>query len=125
MATAAPDTIFIRDLLVRGIIGLNSWEREKKQDILINMEISVDARRAGSSDDPGDMLDYRALAKRVIAHTEASEPFLVEALAHQIARIAVVEFGAERVAVRVEKPGALRFARSVGIEVMRSAADYA
>ena len=122
---AARDTIIIRDLLVRGIIGINDWEREKKQDILINLSLSVDARTAGESDDVRHVLNYRTLTKRVIAHVETAAPYLVEALAHQLARIAIIDFGAERATVRVEKPGALRYARSVGIEVERSAADYA
>ena len=122
---AATDTILVRDLLLRGIVGLNDWEREKKQDILINVAVRVDARAAGRSDDVADALDYRALTKDIIAHVEASRPYLVEALAHQIGRIAIVDHGAERATVRVEKPGALRFARSVGIEVERTAADYA
>lgn len=121
----APDTIIIRDLLVRGIIGVNAWERETEQDIVINMSLSVDARTPGESDDVGHVLNYRTLTKRVIAHVETAETYLVEALAHQLARIAIVEFGAERARIRVEKPGALRYARSVGIEVERSAADFA
>lgn len=118
------DTVIIRDLLIRGIIGVNDWEREKKQDIVINLSLSVDTRAAGESDDVADVLNYRTLTKRVIAHVETAEPYLVEALAHQIGRIAIVDFGAARAKVRVEKPGALRYARSVGIEVERTAADY-
>lgn len=121
----ASDTVIIRDLLVRGIIGVNDWEREKRQDIVINLSLSVDARAAGESDDVADVLNYRTLTKRVIAHVETAEPYLVEALAHRIARIAIVDFGAARAKVRVEKPGALRYARSVGIEIERTAADYA
>lgn len=120
----ATDRILIRDLLVRGIIGLNDWEREKPQDIVINIEAWVDARRAGESDDMSDSLNYRSLAKDVIAYAETSAPMLVETLAHGIGRIAIRDHGAERVRVRVEKPGALRFATSVGIEIERSAADY-
>ena len=118
------DRILIRDLLVRGVIGLNDWEREVEQDILINMDLSIDARAAGESDDVAHTLNYRTLTKDVITHVKASQPYLVEALAHQIARIAVVDHGAGRVVVRVEKPAALRFARSVGVEVERSAADF-
>ena len=92
---AASDTILIRDLLVRGIIGVNDWEREKEQDIVINMSLSVDARAGGESDDVADVLNYRTLTKRVIAHVESAKPQLVEALAHQLARIAVVDFGAQ------------------------------
>ena len=120
----ATDKILIRDLLVRGIIGLNDWEREKKQDILINLTLSVDTAAAARSDDIEDSLNYRSLTKAIVEHVEASSRFLVEALASDIARIAVVDFGAERVAVRLEKPGALRFAHSVGVEIERSRADY-
>ena len=118
------DTIFIRDLLVRGIIGLNDWERENKQDIIINIEIPLDTREAGESDDMEDSINYRTLAKAVITHVEESAPYLVETLAHEIARIAVVGHGCSTVKVRVEKPGALRFARSVGVEVTRTPADF-
>jgi len=121
---AGTDRILIRDLLIRGIIGLNDWEREKPQDIVINLAVVVDARRAGQTDDMGDSLNYRTLAKAIITHVETSKPFLVERLAHDIARIVVQGHGAERVTVRVEKPGALRFARSVGIEIERTAADF-
>lgn len=118
------DTILIRDLLVRGIVGINDWERVKKQDILINLEITYDLAAAGASDDVEDTLNYRTLTKAIIHHVESSEPYLVESLATRIARIAV-EHGAERVRVRVEKPGALRFAESVGVEIERSRDDFA
>lgn len=121
----APDKIVIRDLLIRGIIGINEWERETEQDILINLDVYLDLRPAGSSDDMADSLNYRTLTKDILAYVEGSEHFLVEALATEIARIAVIEHGAERVTVRVEKPGALRFAGSVGVEIERSAPDFA
>ncbi len=120
----ATDRILIRDLLARGIIGLNDWEREKRQDILINMELHVDARAAAREDDIARALDYRSLTKAVLAYAESAGHHLVETLAHEIARIAVVDHGAARAVVRVEKPGAVRFARSVGVEVERSAADF-
>lgn len=121
----ATDRIVIRDLLVRGIIGVNEWEREKRQDILINLELHVDARPAARSEDLTDALDYRALTKQVFAYAESSAHQLVETLAHEIARIAIVDHGAARAVVRVEKPGAARFARSVGVEVDRVPGDYA
>ena len=121
----SPDKILIRDLLVRGIIGLNDWEREKKQDILINLVLFVETRSAAQSDDISDSLNYRSLTKAIVQHVESASRYLVEALATDIARIAVVDFGAERVSVRVEKPGALRFAQSVGVEIERSRTDFA
>lgn len=118
------DRILIKDLLVRGIIGLNDWEREKKQDILLNLELQVETRRAAESDDIEDSLNYRSLTKAIVQHVESSSRFLVEALAADIARIAIVDFGAKEVKVRLEKPGALRFAKSVGVEIERSRADF-
>ncbi len=121
---AARDKIVIRDLLLRGIVGINDWERKTKQDILINLEVFLDAAPAGGSDDMTDSLNYRTLTKDIIAYVEGSSHFLVEALATEIARIAVIVHGAERAIVRVEKPGALRFARSVGVEIERGASDF-
>lgn len=119
----AQDKIFVKDLLLRGIIGLNDWERRDRQDILINLTLFTDARPAGMSDDPGDTLNYRTITKAIIDYVEHSQHFLVEALATAIARICV-EQGAGRVIVRVEKPGALRFAQSVGIEIERERSDF-
>ncbi|MCB0217039.1 MAG: dihydroneopterin aldolase [Caldilineae bacterium] len=121
---AVHDRIIIRDLLLRGIIGLNDWEREKQQDILINLVIYTDMRNAGRSDDMSDSINYRSLTKDIIAHVEGSAHFLVERLATEIARICVVGHGADRAIVRVEKPGALRFAASTGVEIERKRADF-
>ncbi|NLX09504.1 MAG: dihydroneopterin aldolase [Chloroflexi bacterium] len=120
----AEDKIIVKDLLLRGIIGLNDWEREKPQDILINLILFTDMRAAGQSDNPDDILNYRTITKAIIAYVESSSHYLVEALATAIARICVVEHGATRAIVRVEKPGALRFAQSVGVEIERERADF-
>ena len=113
------DKILIRDLLIRGIIGIHDWEREKKQDILINIEMLADCRPAGESDDFEKAVDYRAVAKSVIALVEGSQFFLVERMAEEIAKICLVDPRVESATVRVEKPGAVRFSQSVGIEVVR------
>lgn len=119
------DRIIIKDLLLRGIIGINDWEREKRQDILINITLYGDLRPAGASDDIADTINYRTVTKNVIKHVEENEPFTVEALAESIARICLSEARVKRALVRVEKPGALRFARSVGVEIERRAEDFA
>jgi FolB domain-containing protein len=119
------DKIIIKDLLLRGIIGINPEERVKEQDILINMVIYADIRQAAASDAIEDAVDYKSITKRVISHVEASADFLVEKLVTDIARIIITEFNVAQVQVRVEKPGALRFAQSVGIEIERSRADFA
>ena len=117
------DKIFIKDLLLRGIIGINEDERVNKQDIVINITIFADTRKAAVTDDIADAVNYRTITKRIIEHVEGSADFLVEKLVNDIARIILTEFAAERVIVRVEKPGALRFAQSVGIEIERSRND--
>jgi FolB domain-containing protein len=119
------DNIIIRDLLLRGIIGINPDERVNQQDILINMVIYADIRAAAASDDIADAVNYKSITKRIIRHVEESSDFLVEKLVTDIARIVITEFGVERVQVRLEKPGALRFAESVGIEIERTRADFA
>jgi FolB domain-containing protein len=116
------DQVFIKDLLVRGIIGINDWEREKPQDILINIAISADLSAAGESDDIRDSINYRTIAKKAQAQAESAERLTVEALAADIAKLCLEEPGVIKVRVKIEKPNAVRFARSVGVEVERSRA---
>ena len=120
----AEDSIEIKDLLLRGIVGINDWEREKPQDILVNITLFTDLRRAGASDDLADSVNYRTLTKKIIEHVEGSTRFTVEALAADIARLCLEDPGVLRARVRVEKPGALRFAQSVGVEIEREPGDF-
>ena len=96
------DKIIIRDLLLRGIIGINPDERVKQQDILINMVIWADIRKAATSDAIEDAVDYKSITKRVIQHVEASSDFLVERLVTDLARLVIMEFGVERVMATAE-----------------------
>jgi len=114
------DKIFITNLRARGIIGVGEREREKAQDILISVTVFTDTRRAGETDQIEDSVDYRALAKKVQAHAERVARFTVEALANDLVKLCLEEPGVEKVVVRVEKPGAVRFSDSVGVEVERS-----
>jgi len=117
------DKTFIKDLLVRGIIGIRDWEREKVQDILINVTVFSDTTRAAKTDDIADCVDYSTLAKKVQIHAETVARLTVEALANDLAKICLQEKGVQKVIVRVEKPGAVRFAASVGVEIERSRDD--
>jgi len=114
------DKVLITDLAVRGIIGINDWERKKKQEILINLVLFTDSRAAERSDSIEDCVNYRSIAKKVQAHAETAERFTVEALAGDIAGLCLEQASVEKVCVRVEKPGAVRFAKSVGVEIERS-----
>jgi FolB domain-containing protein len=113
------DQVFIRDLLVRGIIGINDWEREKPQDILINVVLFADLTKAGETDNLSHSINYRTISKKVQTKAETAQRFTVEALAADIANICLEEPGVIKVQVRVEKPNAVRFARSVGVEIER------
>lgn len=113
------DQILIKDLLLRTIVGINPEERRDRQDVLINITLYADTRPAGHSDAIEDAVNYRTITKRVIRLVEGSSFHLVERMAAQIADTCLQEPRVERVRVRVEKPGALRFARSVGIEIER------
>jgi FolB domain-containing protein len=114
------DKVIIKDLLTRGIIGINEWERNQPQDILINIIVFTDTKRAAVTDDVADCINYKTLAKRTRAHAETSGRFTVEALANDLAKICLEEKGVDKVIVRVEKPGAVRFSASVGVEIERS-----
>jgi len=113
------DRILINDLLVRCIIGVSAEERREKQDVMINLAVFADLSRAGKSDNFDDAVDYRALKKRILGMAENSQFYLVEALAEAVAAICLEHPSVARVQVRVEKPSALRFARSVGVEITR------
>jgi FolB domain-containing protein len=113
------DRILIKDLAARCIIGINDDERREKQDVLINIAVGADLRAAGRSDRFEDTVDYRSMKKKVIAMVEGSRFFLIEALAERIAEICLEDPKALEVTVCVEKPAALRFARSVGVEITR------
>jgi FolB domain-containing protein len=114
------DKVIIKNLLARGIIGVNDWERKRAQNILINITMFTDTHRAGITDDLADCINYSTMSKKVLAHAENVNRLTVEALANDLARICLEENGVNRVVVSVEKPGAVRFAESVGVEIERS-----
>lgn len=114
------DQIIIKDLVARGIIGVNDSEREKPQEILINIVMYADLHKAGESDSIADTVNYRTVSKKAMAHAETAQRFTVEALAADIAGICLEEQAVIKVRVRVEKPGAVRFTGSVGVEIERS-----
>ncbi len=113
------DKVIIKNLLARGIIGVRDWERKRAQDILINIVLFTDARRAGETDNIKDCVDYSAMSKKIQAHAESAGRLTVEALANDLAKICLEDSGVQKVIVRVEKPGAVRFAESVGVEIER------
>ncbi len=119
MAEGQADRIHIRDLMCRCIVGIYPDERREKQDVILNITLWADYRAACRSDDIADTVDYKAIKKQVIRMVEDSSFQLIERLAEEIAGICLANPRVEKVAVSVDKPGALRFARSVAVEIVR------
>jgi dihydroneopterin aldolase len=119
------DRIFLHGLAVECIIGFIEWERRTKQTVVLDVEMPVDCARAARSDDVADTLDYKKVAKRVIAFVEGSDFKLVETLAHRTALLILEEFGIDWVRLSVNKPGAIRHSKDVGVAVLRTRADLA
>jgi dihydroneopterin aldolase len=114
------DRIFLRGLAVDCIIGFIDWERRVKQTVVIDLEMSIDCRRAAIRDDVADTLNYKTVAKRLIAFVQESKFNLVETLVEQIANLVLAEFGVEWVRVTLSKPGAIRGSRDVGVTIERT-----
>lgn len=119
------DRIHVRDLRVRCIIGINPDEREKKQDVVINITLYADLRRAAATDCIEDTVDYKTIKVRTMEEVEGSSFFLLERLATHVADICLADPKVARARVLVEKPAALRFARTVGVEVVRGRGEDA
>ncbi|HAK97329.1 MAG TPA: dihydroneopterin aldolase [Planctomycetes bacterium] len=120
MASDARDRIHIRDLEVRCILGVLPEERREKQDVVINITLYADLAQAGATDSIEDTVDYKCIKKAVLAAAEQSSYRLLEALAEKIAAVCLQDEKVARVVVSVDKPGALRFAQSVAVEIERS-----
>ncbi len=118
-----PDLIFIHDLRVEATIGIFDWERRIKQALVLDLEMATDIRKAAASDDIKDTLNYKSVAKRLIEFVEASEFQLVETLAERIAQIILTEFDVPWMKLRLNKQGALRGARDVGLVIERRRDD--
>jgi FolB domain-containing protein len=114
------DKVIIKDLLVKGILGIHEWERTKPRDILLNLTLFTDTRKAARTDNIADCVDYSAMAKRIRAHVENAARMTVEALANDLAELCLTEPKVRKVIVRVEKPGAVPEAVSVGVEIERA-----
>jgi FolB domain-containing protein len=117
------DKVFITNLKVRGILGIHDWERVTQREIIINATVFTDTRPGAKSDDIADCVNYSEMAKKLRAHAESAARMTVEALANDLADLCLQEPRVMKVIVRVDKPGAVPEADSVGVEVERVRAD--
>ena len=123
--TSSSDRIFLRGLAVECLIGFIDWERRVKQTVVIDIELPVDCRAAAVTDEVANTVDYKSVAKRIIAFVEASEFKLVETLAHRTAILILEEFKIQWIRLSINKPGAIRGSRDVGVVIERTRADLA
>ncbi len=121
--TSSADRIFLRGLTVETLIGFIDWERRVKQTVVIDLELPVDCRAAALTDEVADTVDYKSVAKRIISFVEASEFKLVETLAHRTAMLIIEEFSLQWIRISINKPGAIRGSRDVGVMIERTRAD--
>jgi dihydroneopterin aldolase len=113
------DIIFLHELKIETVIGIYDWERRIKQSVIFDLDLGADIAKAAASDDITDTLNYKAVAKRLIEFVGASEFLLVETLAERVAALILEEFPVPWVRVRVNKQGAVRGARDVGVLIER------
>lgn len=113
------DTIFLRGLAIECTIGFLDWERQIKQTVVLDLEVPTDCARAAENDDVACTVDYKSMAKRVISFVSESEFLLVETLAHRTAMLLLAEFDIAWVRLTVNKPGAIRGSRDVGVSIER------
>jgi dihydroneopterin aldolase len=113
------DIVYIRDLRIETVIGIYEWERRVRQTVILDLEMATDVARAAATDSIADALDYKAVAKRVIAFVEGSRFQLVETLAERVAEVVIGELGVPWLRLQVNKQGALRGARDVGVVIER------
>ena len=122
--SAYNDKIYIRDLSIRCIIGVNQDERTEKQDVVINVILFTDTRKAGQTDVLEDSVDYKKVKKAILSLVESSEFLLIEKLADEIAKVCLDDLKVQKVSVTVDKPGVLRYTRSVAVEIVRTRESY-
>lgn len=113
------DTVFVEDLRIETVIGIYDWERKIKQTVALDLEMAFDNRKPASTDKIEDTLDYKAVAKRLIAFVESSHFELVETLAEQCAHIVRAEFQVPWLRLKLSKPGAVRGSKAVGVIIER------
>jgi len=117
------DKIFIHALKTEAIVGIFDWERQVKQTVLMDLELGADIRTAALSDSIDDTVNYKRVAKRVLAFVAASQFHLVETLAEHVAMLMLEEFGVAWVGISLSKPGAIRNSRDVGVVLERDRED--
>jgi dihydroneopterin aldolase len=118
-AKASTDIIFLRGLAIETTIGFFEWERHVKQTVVLDLEIPCDCARAAGSDEVHDTVDYKSISKRCIAFVSEAQFHLVETLAHKLAMTLLAEYDIAWIRLSLNKPGAIRGSRDVGVSIER------
>jgi 7,8-dihydroneopterin aldolase/epimerase/oxygenase len=123
MTEPAGDRIFLRGLECQCIIGFIDWERRVPQTVALDLEIPSDCTRAAATDAVADTVDYKQVAKRVLAYVAGTQFHLLETLAHRLALLLLEEFALAWIVIEINKPGAIRHSRDVGVRIVRKRDD--
>ena len=115
------DIVYIKGLQTETVIGVYDWERNIRQTVVLDLEMAADVARGGASDDVADALDYAAVSERVLEYVHASHYKLIETLAERVASLVMQEFDVSWLRLRLEKPGAVKQAETVGVMIERGA----
>jgi dihydroneopterin aldolase len=113
------DIIYLNELKIETVIGIYNWERQIKQTVVLDLEMATNIRQAATTDRIEDTLNYKAVAKRLIEFVSHSDFQLIETLAESVAEIVMTEFSVPWIRVQLNKPGAVRGAREVGVIIER------
>ena len=113
------DIVYIRGVSASTTIGVYDHERDIKQELKIDLEMAFNNRATGASDNVIDALDYDAISKRTLEYVEASQHFLIEAVAENLSQLLLDEFPIEQLTLTISKPGAVSAANEVGIKIVR------
>lgn len=113
------DIVYVHDLRIETVIGVYDWERQVRQTVVIDIDMMADISAAAKTDRIEDALNYKAVAKRLIAFVSSSNFYLVETLAEHVATLVMTEFGVPWVRLRINKEGAVRGAKGVGVIIER------
>jgi dihydroneopterin aldolase len=113
------DIVFIEDLRIDAVIGIYDWERRVRQTLSFDIEMTFDNTKPAASDDIADTLNYKEVSRRLVEYVSASSFGLVETLAERCVAIVREEFGVSWVRLKLSKPGAVRGAKAVGVQIER------
>ncbi|GKX56896.1 7,8-dihydroneopterin aldolase [Leminorella grimontii] len=117
------DTVFIERLETFTTIGVYDWEQTITQRLVLDIEMGWDNKKAAASDDVADCLNYAEVSDAVVELIEGGRFALIERVAEEVAKLLMHRFSIPWVRIRLDKPGAVARAASVGVVIERGSRE--